>query len=79
MNMVTDSYIESLLRNSEIKKQTIDGTCVVVVVLPSKYVMTESCPVLGNKEAAFEYLMSSIKDRLKELEGYRFQCELSVG
>lgn len=82
-NIITESYIDSILRNSDISTSTLWDKCTVVAVrLPNGFVLTESsgCVDKANYDSAigYEICMRRIKDKLWALEGYRLQCELGA-
>ncbi len=82
-NAITESYIESLLRNSDIVTSKAWDKCTIVTVrLPNGFVLVESsaCVDPANYDPAigYESCMKRIRDKLWLLEGYRLQCELGA-
>lgn len=80
---LTEGYIDSLLRNSDITVQTLWDKCTVVAVrLPNGFILTESsgCVDPSNYDSAIGYrcCMERIKDKLWMLEGYRLQSEMEA-
>lgn len=79
-NIITQSYIDNLIRESQISVKTVFAKCTVVAVqLKNGFVIVESndCidPLSYNEAQGMAICMEKIKNRLRELEGYRLQNE----
>lgn len=80
-NTVTQKMVDDIFSKAEKKVYTIFGKCTVVCVkLENGFVLTESSacvdPTNYNEEIGKEICFERIKNRIWELEGYKFQCRV---
>lgn len=69
----TKTEIDAMIDKSQIEIIQLFGKCTIVAVRMSNgYILTESC-VSSNKELNTQYCLERIKNRILELETYKFQ------
>ncbi|PED63994.1 Gp49 family protein [Priestia megaterium] len=81
-NTVTQDQIDSILRNSLIKVQTVLGKCTIVICeLPNGFILVESSACVDkanyNQEIGREICLKRIENKIWELEGYTLQKSLA--
>ncbi|MGG1676047.1 Gp49 family protein [Neobacillus sp. NRS-1170] len=69
----TKTEIDAMIEKSQIEITQLFGKCTIVaVLLPNGFVMTESC-VSPDKELNKQYCLERIKNKILELEAYKFK------
>ncbi len=75
MDKITESYIDSILHNSECTATYSQMTYSLVVVLPNGYVVSAVYPFFSKPDGdaervAKEHCMNEIRSRIREFETY---------
>lgn len=83
-NRVTKEDIDKILAKTFIKVEKYgDKTTVLMATLPNDFVIvvSSSCidPINYDSTVGEKNCMNKLVDKIYELEGYRLQCEISVG
>ena len=76
MDKITESYIDSILHNSQIHMTNSRMSCAMTVTLPNGFVLTSTYPFFEEEpgslllEKARQYCTADIRNRIRELEAY---------
>lgn len=69
----TKTEIDAMIEKSQIEMIELFGKCTVVAVkLPNGFILTETC-VSSDKNLNKQYCLERIKNKILELEAYKFQ------
>ena len=75
MDKITDSYIDSILRNSQIQVTMSHMSYVMMATLPNGYVVSAVYPIIGEMDTRMENVAqvsceAQIRRRIREFEAY---------
>jgi hypothetical protein len=82
-NTVTQEQIEEIIAESNVWSQTIWDKCTLVACrLPNGFIITESSACVDSdnydEDLGVRICMERIENKVWELEGYKFQSEVSA-
>jgi len=82
-NTVTQQQIDDIIANSTIDIQTVLGKCTIVTAqLPNGFIIVESSacvdPINYDEKLGSEICLNRIKNKVRELEGYKLQDTLAL-